>query len=334
MWQGTLPSSMSTPVESDEEISAAQARACLSQRARALSFARRIRIGDHRDKIPRHGTRFDQDVDSTILSLARELAELTDREQIIERLRGLAALLGSARESGAAENNALRNALAAGEFCLKGVLFDAATDTQGYVAVRRSQDGPGMAVLAFRGTQQVKDWMTNLDAATTQVCSSGGEVLGNVHLGFHEAFLSVYAQIGPLLDGDEDLPLFITGHSLGGALATLATWYLKGDSLAACYTFGAPRVGDTGLMDRFRTPIYRLVNGVDPVPFVPPSDKTVSFLKHALRFVGMVIGPAENLADGLVVRHVIIFGHGHGLQRAIIDESQHRTPERLIMAQH
>ena len=36
----------------------------------------------------------------------------------------------------------------------------------------------------------------------------------------------------------------------------------------------------------------------------------------------------------LVVRHVTIFEHGHGLQRAIIDESQHRTPERLIMAQH
>ena len=38
--------------------------------------------------------------------------------------------------------------------------------------------------------------------------------------------------------------------------------------------------------------------------------------------------------NALVVRHVIIFGYGHGLQRAIIDESQHRTPERLIMAQH
>ena len=35
----------------------------------------------------------------------------------------------------------------------------------------------------------------------------------------------------------------------------------------------------------------------------------------------------------LVVRHVIIFEYGHGLQRAIIDESQHRTPERLIIAQ-
>ena len=38
--------------------------------------------------------------------------------------------------------------------------------------------------------------------------------------------------------------------------------------------------------------------------------------------------------ETLVVRHVTIFGHGHGLQRAIIDESQHREPERLIMAQH
>ena len=54
---------------------------------------------------------------------------------------------------------------------------------------------------------------------------------------------------------------------------------------------------------------------------------------------GIVIGVTAGLilsfgTAALVVRHVIIFGHGHGLQRAIIDESQHRTPERLIMAQH
>ena len=45
-------------------------------------------------------------------------------------------------------------------------------------------------------------------------------------------------------------------------------------------------------------------------------------------------GRPSFLPEDLVVRHVIIFGHGHGLQRAIIDESQHRKPERLIMAQH
>ena len=247
-------------------------------------------------------TPFDQDDDSAILALARELAELTNRDQIAERLKGLAALLGSARPGVAAaeDNTPLREALAAGGFALKGVLFHAGTDTQGYVATKRPGDGPGMAVLAFRGTQQVKDWLTNLDAVTTPISSSDGETLGNVHRGFNQAFLSVRARIDELLDGDEDLPLYITGHSLGGALATLATWYLKGDSLAACYTFGAPRVGDTGLMDRFRTPIYRIVNGVDPVPFVPPSGRTVSFMKHSLRLVGTVIGPVERLADRLV----------------------------------
>ena len=246
-------------------------------------------------------TRFDQDDDSLILSLARELAELTDSKQIAERLRGLAAMFGAVGGASPADDNKLlRECLAAGGFELKGVLFDAGTDTQGYVAVRRPEGGPGMAVLAFRGTQQVKDWMTNLDAATMPVSSSGGNTLGNVHRGFNEAFLSVRDQIDPLLVGDDDLPLFITGHSLGGALATLATWYLKGDSLAACYTFGAPRVGDMGLMDRFRTPIYRIVNGTDPVPFVPPSKRAVSFAKHALRLVGTAIGPLEKLADYLV----------------------------------
>ena len=245
--------------------------------------------------------RFDQEDDGSIRSLARELAKLTNEDQIVKRLRGLPALLCSARDGGATEDNALlRNALGAGGFRLKGVLFDARTDTQGYVAVKRPDDGPGMAVLAFRGTHNVKDWMTNLNVAMTQVYSSSGAVLGNVHRGFNEAFLSVRQKIDELLAGEEDLPLFITGHSLGGALATLATWYLKGDRLAACYTFGAPRVGDTGLIDRFRTPIYRLVNGVDPVPFVPPSDRLVSFAKHALRIVGTVIGPAEKLADHLV----------------------------------
>ena len=43
---------------------------------------------------------------------------------------------------------------------------------------------------------------------------------------------------------------------------------------------------------------------------------------------------ARRATRRLVVRHVTIFGHGHGLQRAIIDESQHRKPERLMMAQH
>ncbi|MDE0540153.1 MAG: hypothetical protein OXH94_15675 [Rhodospirillales bacterium] len=92
----------------------------------------------------------------------------------MERLRDLAAILGaSGRASPGGKNELLRKCLATGGFDLKGVLFDARTDTQGYVAVRRPEEGrPGMAMLAFRGTQQIKDWMTNLDAATVPICSS------------------------------------------------------------------------------------------------------------------------------------------------------------------
>ena len=34
--------------------------------------------------------------------------------------------------------------------------------------------------------------------------------------------------------------------------------------------FGAPKIGDIGLLGMFRTPIYRVVNGRDPIPNYPP----------------------------------------------------------------
>ena len=65
-------------------------------------------------------TRFDQDDDSSILALARELAELTDRERIAERLRDLAAMLGATGcGSRVGDNALLRECLAAGGFELK-----------------------------------------------------------------------------------------------------------------------------------------------------------------------------------------------------------------------
>jgi hypothetical protein len=72
--------------------------------------------------------------------------------------------------------------------------------------------------------------------------------------------------------------LFVTGHSLGAALSVLATFRLKGEANVtadAVYTFGLPRVGGTSFGDTYE-PIFgprtfRLVNGDDPVPSIPPS---------------------------------------------------------------
>lgn len=82
-----------------------------------------------------------------------------------------------------------------------------------------------------------------------------------------------------------DLPLYICGHSLGGALAVVATWALESRYNAACYTYGAPRVGNSEFAERFKTPIYRVVNGADPVPFIPPSNRFIQPLKLVLRWL-------------------------------------------------
>ena len=86
----------------------------------------------------------------------------------------------------------------------------------------------------------------------------------------------------------KSLPIYITGHSLGGALAVVATWYMSMPKLAACYTFGAPKVGDGGPLGRFRTPIYRVVNGRDPVPDLPPSYANVKLLKRITHSINLL----------------------------------------------
>jgi predicted alpha/beta hydrolase len=66
-----------------------------------------------------------------------------------------------------------------------------------------------------------------------------------------------------------DIPIYITGHSLGGALAQIAAAVLGDDQMAACYTFGSPRVGNAYLDRWVKTPSYRVMNYADIVPQSP-----------------------------------------------------------------
>lgn len=128
----------------------------------------------------------------------------------------------------------------------------------------RARLTPSFAVLAFRGTEQkIQDFLH--DADTWPVPAFGGSVL--VHRGFKRALNSVWTQIERSLDRI-DVPVFYTGHSLGGALAVLAA---ARRPAAAVYTFGAPRVGDTRFVQKLQeVPIHRIVYGADIVACVPP----------------------------------------------------------------
>jgi hypothetical protein len=129
-----------------------------------------------------------------------------------------------------------------------------------------AQGTRSMIVLAFRGTQvsSIRDISSDLRAHL--VAAPGG---GRVHAGFLAAFEKVRERLEASLANYPELPLYITGHSLGGALALVATRYLGSDSTGATYTFGCPRAGDDAFFTPIKTPIYRLVNAADGVTRIP-----------------------------------------------------------------
>jgi hypothetical protein len=136
-------------------------------------------------------------------------------------------------------------------------------------------------ILVFRGSEIVgshwdgkqfmqafKDWFVT-DADLDLVEWRFG---GRVHDGFSKAYTDVKAEIADELSKRIDVPVFVTGHSLGGGMAVLA-----GSDLTAhgrnvtVYTFGAPRVGDKDfVMSNSHIPTFRFVNSLDIVPQVPP----------------------------------------------------------------
>ena len=124
-------------------------------------------------------------------------------------------------------------------------------------------------VLAFSGTQPDK-WE---DVRTDARVIKQKTIDGKVHTGFKRAFDDVKDDILKKLRTHlGQMPLYITGHSLGAALATVATQELEtefDDQIAACYTFGSPRVGDGKYEKSIKAPFYRIVNTTDIVTLIP-----------------------------------------------------------------
>ena len=152
--------------------------------------------------------------------------------------------------------------------------------TQAFLAKREIDK---VAVLAFRGTEadSWKDVQTDLKFRFYK-----GDHGVKMHRGFRDAYKKVEKKIKSAINKEtKGYTLYITGHSLGGALAIIATRELERDSLAACYTFGSPRVGNEELGEEIRAPIYRIINAADGVPRVPPSwtSRCTAFLVSFVR---------------------------------------------------
>jgi len=79
-----------------------------------------------------------------------------------------------------------------------------------------------------------------------------------------------------LIDDKPNRPLWITGHSLGGALAALS--FARIPEATGLYLYGTPRVGDKDFLNHFEgRPVWRIENARDPVPMVPPDIPKLKF---------------------------------------------------------
>lgn len=152
------------------------------------------------------------------------------------------------------------------------------------------------ATIVFRGSESSQDWETDFDT-TLDVAQFDQKVLQELivepqektypyagasssgalmHRGFVAAYFAVRNQIHDYIRQSQVTSVVTTGHSLGGALATLCAvdiqYNFSEQVTIEAYTFGAPKVGNDGFRESYNRRVpnsYRVVNGMDIVSALP-----------------------------------------------------------------
>lgn len=173
------------------------------------------------------------------------------------------------------------------------LIDQASTDTQCAIL---SDATEACIHIVFRGSEKRMDWDTNFnfkqevvefqqEVIQSQIVQDREQIYpyagesrsgAQMHRGFAAAYLSVREQIHNYLKNHAAKSVMVTGHSLGGALATLCAvdvqYNFSNKFTINVYTFGAPRVGNDGFRESFNRRVpnsYRFIYGMDTVPALP-----------------------------------------------------------------
>lgn len=164
------------------------------------------------------------------------------------------------------------------------VIEDRATGLLGFIA-----STPDFTVVSYSGSADMKDWLHDL--TFDQIRDTTWAFPGRFHRGFYNAIQGRWQEI---LDETSrqsaGKPVYVTGHSLGGAMAILTAARLANAGLpvASVYAFAAPRVGDEEFAARYDALLgartWRFNNNEDIIPHLGPSSG--SALEFSRLFVG------------------------------------------------
>ena len=187
--------------------------------------------------------------------------------------------------------------------------------------------GGNIITIVFKGSKEPMDWLTNFNTKDQDFYQQG-----RVHQGFHHSLKLFYKSLkqNKFSDGkvpplflernidqlNNDTKFIIAGHSLGGAIATLAGSYLlemgiKSQNISV-YTFGAPPIARTDFCEHYqhKLNIYRLVNSND---MVPKLDKLTKFSHLGTEFkmqsnqheIHSCVGYIDNILDNMAASSAI-----------------------------
>lgn len=164
---------------------------------------------------------------------------------------------------------------------------------------------PEASILVYRGTQRGNEWLQTVNAVQIRPeAEADFKFIGKVHNGFAK----IYSELAePTLAAvrqlDPSVPLYITGHSLGSPLATLAAMDIalrvpEIKEQIRLYSYAGPRTGDPEFAEAHSQLIpntYRVINLADPTVMVPPTSAVDVVYAH----VGQVWsfpGPGGDIA--------------------------------------
>ena len=177
--------------------------------------------------------------------------------------------------------------------------------------------------VVFRGTATPLDWMADLSFPQVNYSALHPE-WGKVEQGFWDVYQSCSQPvIGAVKSAAGASGVYVTGHSLGGALATLASADLAINALpAAMYSLASPRVGNPDFTARFNAQVaagWRIANTEDIVTTVPlatPNLEVPTLPHHALGILLMLSHELEYTHVGTAVNFTV--NHGSIVQNHAI----------------
>ena len=126
--------------------------------------------------------------------------------------------------------------------------------------------------IIFRGTDSIRDCITDLNVTRTNT------PYGEIHSGFLNVYDTIHNNIkNKIIELNKDntiKTITFSGHSMGGALATIASIMIDIDEIIIyCITFGSPRVGDIKFSqlhhDKLKNNSIRYVHSGDLIPHLP-----------------------------------------------------------------